>query len=89
MRLPCSSLIDALTTAQLFEKSTIDKQNVLDAPSFKKGFLVDQDVTYYTKAEKDPVKTVNSLLTLELDGSGKIIRHCAPSLQRLIADIHS
>ena len=55
---------------------------MLDAPSFKKGFLVDQDVTYYTKADKDPVKTVNSLLTLEVNSSGKIIRHCASTCAR-------
>ena len=41
-----------------------------------------QDVTYYTKAEKDPVKTVNSLLTLELNSSGKIIRHSMSATTR-------
>ena len=59
---------------------------MLDAPSFKKGFLVDQDVTYYTKADKDPVKTVNSLLTLEVNSSGKIIRHCASTCARSLAE---
>ncbi|KAK4704082.1 hypothetical protein P7C70_g2129, partial [Phenoliferia sp. Uapishka_3] len=61
---------------KIFEKATIDRLVVLETPSAlpNSTILVDQDVTYYRKADT-PTKTVNSLLTLERDAGGKITRH--------------
>ncbi|KAL8291773.1 hypothetical protein RQP46_002031 [Phenoliferia psychrophenolica] len=61
---------------KIFDKATIDRLVVLQTPSAlpNSTILVDQDVTYYRKADT-PTKTVNSLLTLERDAQGKITRH--------------
>ena len=63
-------------TTKLFDKATIDRQAVLENPSSlpKSTLLVDQDVTYYRKPDS-PFKTVNSLLTIEFNGEGKVVKH--------------
>lgn len=58
--------------------ATIDKFEVLENGNGGnlKTILVNQDVTYYLKERpSDPTKTVNSLLTLERDGAGLIVKH--------------
>lgn len=66
----------------LFPRSTIDKFNVLEQPASStldrsRSMLVDQDVTYYRDKDPSakPFKTMNSLLTIERDNSGKILKH--------------
>lgn len=65
----------------LFPRSTIDKFNVLEQPSHStlspKSILVDQDVTYYHDKDPSakPFKTMNSLLTIERDNDGKVLKH--------------
>ncbi|KAG2155492.1 hypothetical protein DEU56DRAFT_767689 [Suillus clintonianus] len=63
--------------AKLFEKADIPKFRVLkNPPQVPQGtILVDQDVAYYRDAFSSPTKTMNSLLTLELDNEGKLRRH--------------
>lgn len=58
------------------EQSTLDRFDVLESPSSlpSNKFLINQDVTYYRDAKKSPTKTVNSLLTIERDSNGKIVR---------------
>lgn len=62
--------------AKIFGKATIDKHNLLtNPPSLPSStLLVDQDVTYYRDASKSPTKTMNSLLTVERDSNGKVVR---------------
>ncbi|KAL7415735.1 hypothetical protein BDY24DRAFT_406288 [Mrakia frigida] len=58
--------------------ATIDKFEVLESGNGGnlRTILINQDVTYYLKERpSDPTKTVNSLLTLERDGSGLITKH--------------
>ncbi|KAG1757246.1 hypothetical protein EDB19DRAFT_1656501 [Suillus lakei] len=64
--------------AKLFEKADIPKFRVLkNPPQAPLGtILVDQDVSYYRDAfSSSPTKTMNSLLTLELDNEGRLRRH--------------
>ncbi|KAG1754963.1 uncharacterized protein EDB91DRAFT_262779 [Suillus paluster] len=63
--------------AKLFEKVDIPKFRVLKNPPLvpRSTILVDQDVAYYRSAFSSPTKTMNSLLTLELDDEGKLRRH--------------
>ncbi|KAG0140125.1 hypothetical protein CROQUDRAFT_53736 [Cronartium quercuum f. sp. fusiforme G11] len=65
---------------KVFSSSTIDKFEVLESPSSlpippgpDQFTIINQDVTYYRNGDK--FKTVNSLLTLERDENGKVIRH--------------
>ncbi|KAH9809346.1 hypothetical protein DFH28DRAFT_1035906, partial [Melampsora americana] len=65
---------------KVFSSATIDKFEVLESPSTLPNppgpdqfTIINQDVTYFRKGEK--FKTVNSLLTLERDPDGKVIKH--------------
>ncbi|KAI0345243.1 hypothetical protein BDW22DRAFT_1426926 [Trametopsis cervina] len=64
--------------AKLFPRADIPRFKVLENPSSlpKSTILIDQDVSYYRDPNAtSPTKTVNSLLTIETDGSQKITRH--------------
>jgi hypothetical protein len=59
-------------------RATLDKFRVLENPATlpKSTILVDQDVSYYRKTDdKEPFKTLNSLLALERDAQGKVTKH--------------
>ena len=47
---------------------------VYDAPEFTKGFLADQNVSYWFSQTGTPFKTVDGRLTIELNAEGKITR---------------
>ncbi|KAG0700676.1 hypothetical protein DFH29DRAFT_930920 [Suillus ampliporus] len=75
---PKSIQAQFLGLAKLFEKADIPKFRVLKNPPQvpQSTILVDQDVAYYRSAfSSSPTKTMNSLLTLELDNDGKVKRH--------------
>lgn len=97
---PVDLLALETSRAHLTTQSTIDKMNVLENPSSvpASNILIDQDVSYYRKADSSPTKTVNSLLTVQRDQQGKIARlnedwdhtgcarhHCAHS--RIVDDL--
>lgn len=65
---------------KMFSSSTIDKFEVLESPATlptppgpDQFTVINQDVTYYRNGDK--LKTLNSLITLERDPQGKVIRH--------------
>ncbi|KAI0059502.1 hypothetical protein BV25DRAFT_1808891 [Artomyces pyxidatus] len=63
---------------KLFPRADITKFRLLETPSQlpKSILLVDQDVAYYRDPKaSSPFKTVNSLLTLQLNDAHQITRH--------------
>ncbi|OAV84850.1 hypothetical protein PTTG_31005 [Puccinia triticina 1-1 BBBD Race 1] len=65
---------------KMFSSSTIDKFELLQSPPTMptppgpdQFTVINQDVTYYRDGSK--LKTLNSLVTLERDPQGKVIRH--------------
>lgn len=65
---------------KMFSSSTIDKFEVLESPASLPSppgpdqfTIINQDVSYYRDGKK--LKTLNSLLTLERDPKGKVIKH--------------
>jgi len=65
--------------AKLFERADLPKFRILENPPnvASSTILIDQDVSYYRKGTAaEPTKTVNSLLTLELNPSTNLVtRH--------------
>jgi len=65
---------------KMFSSSTIDKFQLLQSPPTlptppgpDQFTVINQDVTYYRDGSK--LKTLNSLITLERDPTGKVVRH--------------
>ncbi|KAF9567770.1 hypothetical protein CPC08DRAFT_702941, partial [Agrocybe pediades] len=67
-----------MALAKIFEHADIPKFRLLQNPPTVPSnvLLIDQDVAYYRKGNSSsPTKTVNSLLTVKLDNSSKILSH--------------
>ncbi|KAF4612299.1 hypothetical protein D9613_004258 [Agrocybe pediades] len=67
-----------MALAKIFEHADIPKFRLLQNPPTVPSnvLLIDQDVAYYRKGNSSsPTKTVNSLLTVKLDNSNKILSH--------------
>lgn len=60
---------------KLFERSDTQKCEVLDTQQPKDSIVLDLTQHYVFKGGKTPEKTVNSKITLELDGEGMIKHH--------------
>ncbi|KAH9920225.1 uncharacterized protein BXZ73DRAFT_91959 [Epithele typhae] len=63
--------------AKLFPRAEIPKLRVLENPPSvpKSTLLIDQDVSYYRNPQGEPIKTINSLLTIETNDQHKVTRH--------------
>jgi len=64
--------------AKIFPRADLPKFRILDNPSSvpKTTILIDQDVAYYRDPHStSPTKTVNSLLTIEINDSNQVTRH--------------
>ncbi|KAF7784137.1 hypothetical protein Agabi119p4_302 [Agaricus bisporus var. burnettii] len=66
-----------IALAKLFPRADIPKFRVLENPQAvpHNVILIDQDVSYYRNPESTPTKTLNSLVTITLNGDNKIQNH--------------
>ncbi|KAF9531933.1 hypothetical protein CPB83DRAFT_732373, partial [Crepidotus variabilis] len=67
-----------IALAKLFPRADIPKFRILENPPTvpPNTILIDQDVAYFRDANASaPTKTVNSLLTLKVDDTNKVISH--------------
>ncbi|KAL4269092.1 SnoaL-like domain-containing protein [Pleurotus pulmonarius] len=63
--------------AKIFDKAEIPKFRVLENPASVPDnvILIDQDVSYYRDSTKEPIKTLNSLLTIATNDQNQILHH--------------